>query len=131
MAFVICGSLGPGEEYEWRYDWAAANVGGAFPVLAVSDAGVTSEPLTVSRRGGGYALRGRFGVFAAGRVEAEVLDAGGRTLETFAAAPNVSPLEALVLEASFDPAPGTAAAVVLRLIDSEGRPLGELARAKI
>lgn len=128
--------LGPGEEYAWHYEWAAAHIGGAFPVVAVSEAGVTSEPLAIERRGGKCALRGRFGVFAPGRVEAEILDADGRILRTFAAAPAVSPLEAVVLESAFDlpavpPASPGPASVVLRLIDAEGRFAGELGRAKL
>lgn len=129
-------SLAPGEEFDWRYEWAAANIGGAFPVVAVTEAGVTAEPPAVARRNAGYTLQGRFGVFAAGRVEAEVLDADGRILKTFAAAREASPLRAVELDVAFDLPAGAAAApsvpatIVLRLIDPEGRSLGELARAK-
>ena len=43
--------LQPGESYTWRYQWSACRIGGDFPVVGCSDAGLISQPLTVRRKG--------------------------------------------------------------------------------
>ena len=58
--------LAPGESYTWRYDWLAANIGGDFPVVDCSEAGITCEPLRTVVAEGTLHLAGRFGVFAPG-----------------------------------------------------------------
>ena len=120
----------PGESFTWRYEWCATNIGGDFPVVDCSDAGVTSEPLTAIGSGGKLSLRGRFGVFSPGTVRAAILDGGGRELRSVDLEREASPLRPLAIEATTELPVGTAA-VALVLQDLAGNDLGRLARADI
>ena len=61
--------LQPGKSYTWRYQWSACRIGGDFPVIGCSDAGLISQPLTARRNGDRLRLQGRFGVFHLGRLQ--------------------------------------------------------------
>jgi len=122
--------LQPGESYMWSYDWYAANIGGDFPVLDCSDAGVVAEPLSVELSSGQAKLKGRFGVFDSGAVSVEFADAQGRTLQTLDLPLNVSPLKPVVLD-NIVLVPADAASVRLLLIGTDGKTVGELAKADL
>ena len=122
--------LKPGQSYTWTYDWYAANIGGDFPVLDSSTAGVIAEPLTAEWTSGRLRLKGRFGVFAPGKVRAEFANAQGRRLKTIEVSSAVSPLYALVLDTAVT-APTYSASVELQLVGPDGKVVGKLANAVI
>jgi hypothetical protein len=122
--------LQPGESYTWSYDWYAANIGGDFPVLDCSDAGVVVEPLSAELSPGQAKLKGRFGVFAPGAVRVEFADAQRRTLQTLDLQLNVSPLMSVILD-NIVAVPANAASVRLVVIGADGKMVGELAKADL
>jgi hypothetical protein len=126
--------LAPGEEESLSYEWCAATIGGDFPVVDCTDAGVVCAPLRVRDDGGALAASGRFGVFCAGRACLSLLDRDGNDL-ALAEAP-ASPLEPLVL------GPGSPLIVGMRVpegaveawlsvVDLAGNPVGQLGRAAL
>ena len=122
--------LHPGESYTWRYEWAACRIGGDFPVVDCSDAGLVSEPLSSERHGGRVQLRGRVGVFQLGRLVLEAYDGKARLLTTETLAPAATPLRPVVLDLALDLPPATGSvAIVLR--DREGKRIGQVARAAV
>lgn len=123
-------TLKPGQSYTWRYDWYAANIGGDFPVVDCSAAGVVAEPLAADWLSGQVRLKGRFGVFAPGKVRAEFASAPGRRLQTLDLPLPVSPLKPVVLDIAVA-APTSAASVKLLLIGTDGKAVGELGKAKL
>jgi len=122
--------LQPGESYTWRYDWYACHIGGDFPVLSCSDAGVICEPLRARGADGKLELTGRFGVFAPGFLRGELFDATGKKLASLDLNLATTP-HAPVLLGAKQSAPAETHAVALTLHDPAGRPLGELARAPL
>ena len=122
--------LQPRQSYTWHYDWYAASVGGNFPIIQCSDLGVVSEPLRVESASGQLRLKGRFGVFVPGSVQAEFRDGTGRTLGKADLPQKASPLQALVLDQVM-PAPRGATVIKLVLVGSNGKVLGELAEAEL
>ncbi|MCX6872814.1 MAG: DUF4380 domain-containing protein [Verrucomicrobia bacterium] len=122
--------LKPGQSYTWHYDWYACNIGGDFPVLNCTDAGVVAEPLAATLTGDTLQLHGRFGVFAPGHLEAVLQDAHGHAVATQRLPAPVTPLAVAVVDATLK-VPANAAAVVLTVLDIDGRSLGELAHCSI
>ncbi|NQT41326.1 MAG: DUF4380 domain-containing protein [Planctomycetes bacterium] len=122
--------LQPGASYTWRYEWNACRIGGDFPVVDCSQAGVVSEPLTARRDGDRVRLRGRFGVFHLGRLVIEVYDEEARLLVTALHAPAATPLEPVVLDRTLT-VPPSARNVALVLQDVEGNRIGEIARGTL
>jgi hypothetical protein len=122
--------LQPGASYTWRYDWYACNIGGDFPVVACSDAGVICEPLRARVTDGKLELTGRFGVFAPGSLRGELFDAAGKQLASLDLNLATTP-HAPVLLGVKQSAPPEASAVALTLYDKAGRPIGELARTPL
>ena len=121
-------SLEPGQTYAWQYDWYACNIGGDFPVVGCSEAGLAAEPLTATAEAGQVRLKGRFGVFGSGVVRAEFTDARGQSLRVSDLAPPASPATPLVVDAVLT-APAAATSVKLVLYRPDGKSVGELARA--
>jgi hypothetical protein len=119
--------LDPGQSYSWSWEWFTANVGGDYPVLACTPAGLVAEPFTATRHAQSVTLRGRLGVFYAGTLQAEFLDGDNQIIATAPVANRVSPLEAVVLNVDL-PTPATTAVVRLTLMDPQGSEVGELAR---
>ena len=111
--------LKPGQSYTWRYEWDACIIGGDFPVVACSEAGVVSEPLAATKTGDTLELRGRFGVFAPGFFDAVFQDASGRAVARQRLPAPVTPLEAAVVDATLK-APATACAVTLTVVRADG-----------
>jgi hypothetical protein len=122
--------LRPGQNYTWRYDWLACNIGGDFPVLDCTDVGVVAEPLVATRAGNDLRLQGRFGLFAPGHLEAVVQDARGLPVARQQSPTAVTPLEPAVVRLTLN-VPTEATNVVLMLVGADGTPLGELARSSI
>jgi hypothetical protein len=122
--------LKPGQSYTWRYDWYACNIGGDFPMVGCSDAGLIAEPLTAERGAGQVRLKGRLGVFAPGTVRAESANAQGGQLQTLDLTSGVSPLNPVVLDTTVA-APANTASVRLLLIGTDGKVVGELAKADL
>jgi len=120
--------LQPGESYTWRYQWSACRIGGDFPVIGCSEAGLISQPLTAHRDGDRLRLRGRFGVFHLGRLVLELDDDKGKLLATETLTPTATPLEPIVLDRTIAlPAAASSMAVILQ--DQQGKRIGEIARA--
>ncbi len=119
--------LKPGEHYTWTYDWFACRIGGDFPVVDCSGAGVVSEPLSVRADGHRTRLRGRLGVFHQGRLVLEAYDDKARVVLSRVLRSDASPLKAIVLDEAVDlPAATRSVAIVLQTPD--GVRIGEVTR---
>jgi len=122
--------LKPGETYTWQYEWASCRIGGDFPVVDCSDAGVVSEPLVCSPDGARRRVCGRFGVFHLGRIVLEAHDAKGRILATETLVPSATPLKPVVLDRTLE-LPPAARRVVIVLQNEKGKRIGQLARCVV
>ena len=122
--------LAPGESYSFHLDWFAAKIGGNYPVLDCTPAGVVCEPLTAQAAGGKVRLAGRFGVFYLGKLGLVLLNAAGEACGEVDLQTGACPAAPLVLSAE-ESLPPAAATVRLVLYDAAGKPVGELARATI
>lgn len=122
--------LQPGESYTWHYDYYACNVGGNFPVVDCTEAGLVSEPLRVEIAGQKLSLKARFGVFAPGSLVARFFDAGGSPITSLTCARKASPMGALVLDKLLQPPPQARMVKVL-LVDTKGKTIGHLAEAAL
>ncbi len=119
--------LQPGESYTWSYDWYACRIGGDFPVVDCSEAGVVSEPLVCRRDGDRVRLRGRFGVFHLGRLVLKAYNAKAEVVTSEILDSNVTPLKPVVLDLALE-LPTAASSVALILQDAGGRRIGEVSR---
>ena len=99
------------------------------PPDAVLD-GVVAEPLSAESSSGQTRLKGRWGVFAPGKVRAVFADARGRRLQALDLPLTVSPLKPVVLD-TVVAAPTDAVSVKLVLIGADGQAVGELAKADL
>jgi hypothetical protein len=122
--------LQPGEITLWHYDWYATQIGGNYPIVDCTVAGVTAEPLAVRVAPGRLSLSGRWGVFTPGTVRLRLTNGTGDTLRTVDVAAGVTPLKAVPVQATVDTPPGVAGAV-LELTDKTGQVVGELARTPV
>jgi Domain of unknown function (DUF4380) len=122
--------LQPGESYTWHYDWYATQIGGNYPVVNCTAAGVTAEPLVARAAPGRVSLSGRWGVFSPGNVRARLTDFADDTLRTIDLAAGVTPLKPVTIQATVD-APAGLVGAVLELTDKAGKVVGELARASV
>lgn len=118
--------LQPGESYTWRYEWNACRIGGDFPVVGCSQAGLVSQPLSARREGDRVRLRGRFGVFHLGRLVLEAYDARSRKLATDVLDSSATPLTPVVLDRALALPPG-ARVVAIVLYSAEGERIGQVA----
>jgi Domain of unknown function (DUF4380) len=114
--------LAPGEEYEFTVNWSPTRA--PNPIRNAVWAGAISEPLSGAVSGNQVTLRGVFGVFAPGTLEAVFYSAMGEELarETLMA---VDPREVARLDKSV-PLPKNAFRVSVRLVDADGENLGYL-----
>jgi hypothetical protein len=111
--------LGPGESYTYRYEWLSTNVGGNYPIVDCTGAGVVCEPLNVIPNGRKLYLTGRFGVFSPGSLRLSLYDKRGEILLTHVISKSVSPLQPVILDHSID-SPVTTADVILEWISVKG-----------
>lgn len=124
-------SLQPGETYTWQYEWAACRIGGDFPVLDCTPAGVVCEPFVARFDRGKLLLGGRFGVFHRATAGLVFRDGDGKPLSRSKNLWPVTPSKPFVFSSELEvaPPPAGAAAVELVIHDENGRELGRLARA--
>ncbi len=119
--------LQPGESFTWRYEWAACRIGGDFPVVDCSAAGLVSEPFSCQRRRDRVRLRGRFGVFHLGRLVLEAYDAKAKLIATEILDADATPLTPIILDDELK-LPATTHSIALVLQDTAERRIGEVAR---
>jgi hypothetical protein len=117
--------LAPGETYTFDTHWFPCRMGA--DLFAITEAGAIGKPLTVTRAGASLQLKGQFGVFLAGTIEAHLYDRGGaeQTVVNLAA---VTPKTIVDLNQSI-PAGEKIARVSLHLVDAhqvDYGPLGEV-----
>ena len=117
-------TLKPGESYSFQNEWAVARIGGNYPVLDCTEAGVTCEPLVVTIGKDTLRITGRFGVFYDGK--ATLQDEKGAELMTHA----VSPATPLVLDFTM-PVTTRVGRIAVAITDAAGVSRGELAHAKV
>jgi hypothetical protein len=122
-------ALRPGQSYTWCYDWYACHIGGDFPILNCTDAGVVTEPLVATAATDTLTLHGRFGVFAPGLLEVAAQDSSGREVARQRLSARVSPLAAAAVDATLKVS-ASATTVVLTVLDADGRSR-ELARCSV
>jgi hypothetical protein len=122
-------TLEPGQSYKWKYDWYATQIGGDFPVVECSNAGVVSEPLRVTLLSGMASLEGRFGVFYTGNSSVVFSDSVGLVLKNYNMG-KVSPLKCLIVDTVL-PVPAGASSVSLVLIGQNDKMIDKLSVAAI
>jgi Domain of unknown function (DUF4380) len=115
-------TLDPGEEFTFTVHWSSTRA--PKPIRNAVWAGAISEPLTATLSDRQAILRGVFGVFAPGTLEAVVYSAAGAELSRTPLMA-ADPLEVVRLEKSV-PMPEEAYRVSVRLVDAKGQNLGYL-----
>jgi hypothetical protein len=120
-------TLAPGQTYAMDTKWNPVRVG--RELAAVSDAGVCGVVLQAARAPEGIHLRGSFGVYFPGHLEAQLLDSHGAKLKSIPLQ-SVNVNKTVELEQTIS-APDAAAKVSIHLIDARGRDRGTLGAAKI
>jgi len=123
--------LEPGERYTFRSDWYAAKIGGNFPALDCTDAGIMCEPFAAKTAQGTLTVSGRFGVFYVGTAELVFFDAKDNEIRKAGLLRAATPLEPFVLAGATVPAPEGVRKVVLMLYTPDGRGVGKLASAEL
>ena len=114
--------LRPGEEGSFETEWFAARC--PRPVVSVTGAGVTSDPLAVRAETGGARLTGTFGVFYPGTAELSFKGRGGEELKLLPFG-RVSPEEILRLDQKVEIPQGTRR-ISVTVRDAKGIERGEL-----
>jgi hypothetical protein len=115
-------TLAPGEEYRFPVYWAPTRI--PNPVRDPSSAGAVSEPLSAHIQHGTAALKGVFGVFSPGTLEATFYSLFGEELSHINLQP-VDPREVVRLEKSV-PVPANAFRVSILVRDPDGENRGFL-----
>jgi len=115
-------TLEPGEEYSYPIAWSPARV--TNPVRDAVAAGIISEPLSAKVDGGRITLRGSFGVFVPGTLEAVFYSIMGEELGRETLQP-VDPREVVKVEKTVA-LPAEAYRVSIRLVDAAGENRGYL-----
>jgi len=115
-------TLDPGEEYAFPIYWSPTRV--PNPLRDALWAGVVSEPLSAKLQDGRVILKGTFGVFVPGILQADFYSVVGEELG-HEALQAVDPREVVRLEKSV-PAPANAFRVSVSVHDSEGENRGWL-----
>ena len=111
--------LAPGESYTYKYEWLSTSIGGDYPVVECSEAGVVCEPLAASREGDKLLLTGRFGVFAPGYLRVSLHGDKGEKILSHIVKEKASPLKPVVLNLTLD-SPTKAGEAVLEWINDKG-----------
>lgn len=112
-------TLAPGEEYRFPVDWAPTRV--PNPIRDSSSAGAVSEPLSANIQGDRITLKGVFGVFSPGTLEATFYSPFGEEL-SHVNLQAVDPREVVHLEKSvLLPANAFRVSILVRDTDGENR----------
>jgi hypothetical protein len=115
--------LEPGEEYSYPIYWSATRV--PNPIAGdPTSGGVASEPFTAKLSGSTVTLRGTFGVFTPGTIQADFFSAMGEELGHVTLQP-VDPREVVRLDKAV-PCPANAFRVSLSARDRDGENRGFL-----
>jgi len=126
--------LDPGQSTSFHYDWYAASIGGNYPVIDCSEAGVVCELLKAVRQDGKLHVSGRFGTFHKGTVQL-IFTKQGQSSSSTRPVGDISPLAPVVLDLTLESGPASdgdkATSVKLVVLDSQGKSAGELAQANI
>ncbi len=124
--------LQPGDTYTWRYDWHTAHIGGDYPVVDCTEAGVVAESLQVEATADRTRFRvsGRFGVFVPGKATLRFLNAKGTDLKTVDLEQQATPLAPLVVNRVVQ-VPDQAKTVELVLVNPTDRSTARLGRADL
>lgn len=115
-------TLDPGEQHEFAVTWSPTSV--PNPVLEAVWAGAVSEPLRASVEGNQVTLRGVFGVFSPGAIEAQFYNAHGEIIER-QTLQSVDPREVVRLDKTV-PLSADAYRVSILVRDADGENLGFL-----
>ena len=115
-------ALEPGQEFSFPVYWSAARV--PNPVHDATAAGIVSEPLSAKVEGGRVTLRGTFGVFVPGTIEATFYSSMGEELRREPVQP-VDPREVVKVEKTLA-VPADAYRVSVRVLDATGENRGWL-----
>ena len=118
-------TLKPGEEYSFPVYWSPTRV--TNPVKNAVWAGAISEPLTGKLEGGNVNLKGTFGVFVPGTLEAFFYSVMGEELGR-TRLQSVDPREVVKLDKTV-PAPNDVFRVSVAVFDADGNNLGFLGNA--
>jgi len=119
--------LEPGEEYEFTVNWSPTRISNPIIAQTPSSAGAVSEPLSAEPEGRNVHLRGIFGTFVPGTLEAVFYSAMGEELKRENLQP-VDPREVVRLDKSVPLAAG-AFRVSVRVLDADGENRGYLGNA--
>jgi hypothetical protein len=115
--------LEPGEEYSYPVYWSPTRV--PYPIANdPTSGGIASEPFTGKLDGGSVTLKGTFGVFAPGSLQADFISAMGEELG-HVTLQSVDPREVVRLDKTV-PCPANAFRVALSARDSDGENRGFL-----
>jgi hypothetical protein len=114
--------LDPGQQYEFTVYWSPASV--TNPVHDAVWAGAISEPLTATREGNQITLRGVFGVFTPGTLEAQFYNPIGQIIDR-EALQSVDPREVVRLDKTLA-LPADTYRVSVRVRDADGENRGFL-----
>jgi len=122
--------LAPGESYTYKYEWLSTKIGGDYPIMDCTGAGVICEPFNASWKEKKLHLTGRFGVFSPGSLRLSLSDKRADTLLTHVISENVSPLQPVTFDHSID-SPATTAGVILEWISEKADRQCVLARTTV
>jgi len=115
--------LEPGEEYSYPVYWSPTRV--PYPLTGdPTSGGVVSEPLTGTIDGANVRLKGTFGVFSPGTIQAEFFSAMGERLGRVTVQ-SVDPREVVRLDKTI-PCPAEAFRVSVAALDGDGENRGFL-----
>ncbi len=120
-------SLAPGQTYAMDTVWYPVRAG--RDLSAVTNSGVTCEPLAAHRTGNGIRLTGTFGIFFEGTLKAQLFDRRNVRVATVELL-RVDPRESVSLEKEIK-APVAADRVTLRLVDVHGVDRGAIASTHV
>ncbi len=121
--------LKPASACTWSCEGRSADIGGDFPIVDCTSAGVVVKPLKVSEVDGKAHLTGWWGVFDQGKVQGTWIGPDGRPLAEFKLA-EASPAGALILDHPVD-CPVRAVSLLVELVGMHGKRIGELGRTFI
>jgi hypothetical protein len=122
--------LDPGQSYTYKYEWLSTKIGGNYPIMDCTGAGVICEPLNASFKEKKLHLTGRFGVFSPGTLRLSLSDKRADILLTHVISGNVSPLQPVTFDHFID-SPATTAAVILEWISKKADRQCLLARTTV
>lgn len=122
--------LKPGQSYTWNYDWYSCRIGGDYPVISCTSAGLVSQDLKVVAKKGTQIVQGRFGVFYEGDLFLEVYGKNGEKISRQLIRPNVSPRREVVLDDCIA-LPSSAQKICLVLESVQKEKIGNIAEQSL